>query len=174
MHTDVPSSVSTSAEVAPPGPEPTTTTSKSGTGHLVVAPAPRLHVARIADRAPTDEVSVPSVLGCAVARLTGVLEHERAELALFVECRTLRAFVADEEVVAERGDAVAVRLLPPAHRAVPLTFGEPARALDPRAPGELLDARQREELGEAGFPSRATRVRATGPDPGRVERERAE
>src|SRR5436190_1963073 len=112
MHTDFPASVSTSVAVAPPGPDPTTTTSKSGTAHLGVAPAARLHVAFVRDRAPAGEVAVPAVLRRAVRRLAGVLEQQLRKLRLPVEI----------EIVAERSNAVSIDVLPAAHRAVPLTL----------------------------------------------------
>ena len=46
------------------------------------------------------------------------------------------------EVGSERRDAVAVRLLPAAHRPVELALGDPLRALDARAPRKLLETRQ--------------------------------
>src|ERR1700737_3645515 len=49
MATDLTAAGRTSAAVEPPGPEPITTTSKSGTDDLVVGPAARLHVARVVD-----------------------------------------------------------------------------------------------------------------------------
>src|SRR5439155_5748297 len=129
MHTDFPASVRTSAAVAPPGPDPITTTSNSGTGHLGVAPAPRLHVAGVADGAPARELAVAAVLRRAVARFARVLEQQLPQHGLRVEV----------EVVVQRGDAIAVDLLPPAHRAVPLALGDPLRALDAGAPRERLD-----------------------------------
>src|SRR3954453_8072268 len=134
MHTDRPASVSTSAAVAPPGPEPITTTSNSGTGDLRVAPTARLHVAGVSDHAPAGEIAVASVLRRAVRRFARVLEQEVLQLGLPIESK----------VVAERSDALAVHLLPPAHRPVPFTFRLPERTLDARAPRELLEPRQRQ------------------------------
>src|SRR5262245_28364516 len=123
MQTDLPAAVSASAAVAPPGPEPTTTTSKSGTRHLRVAPTARLHVTRVADRAPPAEVAITAVLRWSVARLTCVLEHELPQFSRGAQ--TLPPFVVTDlqEVVAQHGDTFAIDLLPAAHRAVPLARG---------------------------------------------------
>src|ERR1700710_527034 len=75
-HTERPASVSTSAAVAPPGPDPMTTTSNSGTRDLRVRPSAGLHVARVSDHAPPRELVVAAVLGCAVRRLARVLEEQ--------------------------------------------------------------------------------------------------
>src|SRR4051812_35848072 len=109
MHTERPASVSTSAAVAPPGPGPITTTANSGTGDLRVGPPARLHVARVSDHAPPGELPVAAVLRRAVRRFARVLEQELLQLRLPIEIE-----VGDVEVVTQRGDALAVDLLPPA------------------------------------------------------------
>src|SRR5438128_2605141 len=111
MHTDLPASANTWAAVAPPGPDPTTTTSKSGTRHLFVAPAARLHVALVADRAPAREVTVAAVLGWPVTRLARVLEQQILQLGDGVERGVLPVSGEVEEARAERGDSFPVDLL---------------------------------------------------------------
>ena len=78
------------------------------------------------------------------------------------------------EVGPQRGQPLAVALLEPHDRAVELTLGQPLRALDPGAPGQLVEPGQRVEVGEPGHAAHAPRRRAARPDAGRVEGEGAE
>src|SRR4051794_3898550 len=140
--TDQPASASTCAAVAPPGPEPITTTSASRSGttaDLGVGVAARLHVAVEPDRPPTRNVAVAAVLGCAVARLTRVLVEQVLERRIGVEATVLLVAVLAGEVAAQRGEPVAVPLLPTDDRAVELALGAALRTLDARAPRDRLD-----------------------------------
>src|SRR6266508_3481794 len=92
MITDQPAAVSTSAAVAPAGPDPTMTASQSESGtprDLFVRVTAGLHVTRELDRLPPGEVAVPPVLGRAVRALARVLVEELFELRLRVESRVL-------------------------------------------------------------------------------------
>ena len=68
----------------------------------------------------------------------------------------------------------AIPLLPTGHRAVELALRDPAGALDARAPRELLEPPERQELREPGVAPEAARERPPGPDAGRIDEERAE
>ena len=54
------------------------------------------------------------------------------------------------EVVTQPGQPLAVALLQSHDRPVELPFGPALRALDPHAPGQLVQRRQRDEPGEPG------------------------
>src|SRR5262245_46160720 len=123
--TDQPAAASTCAAVAPPGPEPTTTTSasRSGTaGDLLVRIAARLHVAVERDRPPSREVTVGAVLRRAVAPLARVLVQQELEDRVGVEPAVLLVAVLLREVDAERGESVAILLLPSDDRAIELAL----------------------------------------------------
>src|SRR5688572_18924230 len=83
--TDHPAAVRTSATVDPPGPLPTTTASVSRSAtahHLVVGPAPGLHVADEGDGRPPGRGPVAAVDGIAVGPLAGVLVQLPLELGV--------------------------------------------------------------------------------------------
>src|SRR4029077_18945397 len=109
-HTDFPAALSTSAAVAPPGSEPTMTTSKSGIGNLFIGVAARLHVAGKSDRDQTGELTVAAVLGRPVARFARMLEQQLLQLPNRAERRVLIVTRQVEEVAAEHLDSLAVDL----------------------------------------------------------------
>src|SRR4051794_12039884 len=149
MTTDQPAPVSTSAAVAPAGPVPTMTASRLGTpAHFVVGVAAGLRVAGKLDHAPPVERAVAAVLGWPVCALAGVDVQDASQFGLRAQSSVLFGRVHIAEVVAERGDAVAVNLLPAAHAPVELTFGPPARPFDARAPCEFFCGREWQEVRE--------------------------
>src|SRR6266536_431644 len=175
--TDQPAAVSTSAAVAPPGPLPTTTASQSRsvtTADLLVRVAAWLHVTREPDRLPAGEAAVAAVLGRAVRALTRVPVQQLLELGSGVEPLVLLLCGECGEAGAERGDAVAVLLLPALHRAVELALGQSLRAFDARAPSQLVEPREAEELPERRVAAVPTRERSTGPDARWIDCERAQ
>src|SRR3954453_22305823 len=127
MITAQPAPVSTSAAVAPAGPVPMMTASQSRvesvtTADLVVGVAARLGVARELARVPACERAVAAVLGRAVRAFARMFVQDATQLALRVEPAVLFATVEIGEVVAERADALAIDLLPAAHRTVELAL----------------------------------------------------
>src|SRR5262245_11871962 len=90
------------------------------------------------------------------------------------ETRVLLVAAQLAEIRAERADTFAVDLLPAANRAVELALGDPARALDPGAPRELLVSREREEVRERCVAAGPSAERAPGVDQRGIERERTE
>src|SRR4051794_40405811 len=175
--TDQPAAASTCAAVAPPGPEPITTASASRSGttaDLRVRVAAGLHVAAELDRLPARAVAVAAVLGRAVAPLAGVPVEDVLERGVGVEAAVLLVGVLVGEVVAQRGDAVAVLLLPADDRAVELALRDALGTLDAGPPRERFDTRRREELLELRVAAGAPGERAAGPDARRIERERAQ
>src|SRR3954447_9407561 len=117
--TDHPASVSTSATVAPPGPEPTITASQSRSAigshrrllplrHLDVGVATRLDVAGEIDRLPHEAVTVPAVDRIAVQRLARVRVEQRLERGIGIEAAVLLLAVDRGEVGAERRQPVVV------------------------------------------------------------------
>ena len=99
---------------------------------------------------PSQQCSYSSVVNSSLGPQPGVL--------------LVAAHVA--EVGSQRGQPVAVDLLPPDHGSVELPFGHPERSLDPHPPGQLVESRQPVEGGEPGRPTEASRRRTPGPDAG--------
>src|SRR5580704_19422717 len=121
-----PARVSTSATVAPPGPEPMMMASASPlTGrappahgrsrlrHLGVGVAPRLHVALHIDVRPPDAVAVAAVLGRAVHPFAAVLPQQLPEGVVVAQAAPLLLAVGLGEVGTQRGQPFAVALLEP-------------------------------------------------------------
>src|SRR5258708_17740375 len=130
MITDQPAPVSTSAAVAPAGPVPTMTASQSGTGSgttadFLVGVTARLGVAGKLDRVPAAEVAITAVLGRTVCTFARVLVQELTQLVVRGEPAVLLAAVDGGEVGTERGDPLAIDLLPAQHPALELPLGQP-------------------------------------------------
>src|SRR5262249_46612147 len=127
------------------------------------------------DRAPAGEVAVAAVLRRPVTRLAAVLPQQRAELARRgPQTLVLRREVNIDVVVAERGEALAVDLLPTPDPTVELALREAARPFDAHAPGELLHARQRQPVRPLRPTAEATREWSPGEHERRIDGERAE
>src|SRR5580700_5798945 len=114
--------------------------------NLGVGEAPGLHVTLKTDVPPADEVAIAPVLRGAVHALAGVLVqqvHERA-VAGIGQPLVLLGLREDAEVRSEPSQSGAVGLLPADHRPVELPFRPAEGPLDAGAPGQLLEAPERE------------------------------
>ena len=117
---------------------------------------------------------VAAVGRVAVGPLAGVLVEQALEPWVGGQAPVLLLAVDVGEVVAQPGQAFGVALLEPDHRSVELPLGPALAALDPGAPGQLLDRAQRQEAVEPGVAAVATGEGPAGPDAGRVDEEGAE
>jgi hypothetical protein len=103
-----------------------------------------------------------------------VLEEQALEGRVGRQALVLLGRVELGEVPAEGGQPVGVALLPPDDGTVELPLGAALAALDPGPPRQLLGRAEGQEGGEAGLTSVTAREGPPGPDPGRVDEERAE
>src|SRR6516162_700594 len=175
MITVQPALVSTSAAVAPAGPVPTITALASVTAaHFVVGEAAGLGITAEFDGAPAHKIAIAAVLGRAVRAFARVLVEKIAELSLRAEPLELLGLVDVAEVGAERGNAVAIDLLPATHRAVEFALGFTERAFDARSPRKLFVRRERHEACERRFAAIAPAERSARIDARRIDAERAE
>ena len=166
MTTDQPARVSTSAAVAPPGPGPDDD-GVDGHGvrdHLGVACSPGAGRRR-RNRWPAhpDRVAVAAVLGRAVHPLAAVLVQERGERPVRPQARRLLLAVELQNSLPQGGQPAPVALLEPDDRPVELPLGQAPGALDPGAPGQLVEGTRRWNRREAGFAARGAPT--SGPRP---------
>ena len=100
---------------------------------------------------PPDRVAVAPVLGGAVHALAAVLPQEVAEpSSARSRRRCSRPSTSVKSSPARPGPPVA--LLEPDHRTVELALGRPLRALDPHAPGQLVERDQRWKAAKPASP----------------------
>ncbi len=100
-----------------------------------------------------------------------MLEEQVAEVVVDRVGQAVRLLGGLEvgEVVAQPGQTLAVARLPADDGSVELALGPALRALDPGAPGQLVEGTELEPLVEAGLAALTTRERTAGEDVGRIE-----
>ena len=175
MVTDQPAAVSTSAAVAPPGPDPTITASTvtgsdtsasvhprgwtSPANPMASQPAPsRFPPYSGAPYMPSQQWPYSSSANSGSDAQPGVL---------------LRRARARAKSAPRAARPCAVALLEPDHRAVELALGPALGPLDPHPPGQLVEGRQPVEAGEGRLAAVAARRGPSGPDPRRIDGEGA-
>ena len=137
--------------------------------------AARLDIAGEVDgRLPAAEIAIAQVLGCGVRAFDDVLVEHVAKLGIGVQPRVLLVWGCVRKVRTQRDESLSVLGLPTDDGAHAFALGNALRSFDPRPPRERFEGGERRELAEGSGATRPSRVRAAGPDAGRIDRERGE